>query len=75
MSRRVRVAAVLAAVLALSAVGCNRTSKASNPAITRINAETDCAQLQTEFDRAEQNGHTDYMTAADARMRSLGCYD
>jgi hypothetical protein len=46
-----------------------------NPAVERINSETDCSVLQGEFDTAEKNGHTDYMTAADKRMKSLGCYD
>jgi hypothetical protein len=76
MSRRVRVTAVVtAAALALSVSGCDRTSKKPNPTVERINAETDCGQLQTEFDTAERNGHTDYMQVADKRMRALGCYD
>jgi hypothetical protein len=46
----------------------------ANPVITRINSEVDCTALQGEFDTAEQNRHTDYMQAADARMRAVGCY-
>jgi hypothetical protein len=56
--------------------GCPDSSPPSNPAvISRINSETDCSELQGEFDRAEANHHTDYMQAADRRMRTIGCYD
>jgi hypothetical protein len=54
----------------------------------RIAAETDCAELQKEFDTAEANHDRDsgtgkttaaeidtsYMEVADARMRAVGCY-
>lgn len=52
----------------------------------RINAETDCAKLQAEFDDADTNHKravpgsdqavwsTSYMVAADARMKAIRCY-
>jgi hypothetical protein len=46
----------------------------ADPVITRINFETDCATLQGEFDRASGNRRVDWMRAADARMRAVGCY-
>jgi hypothetical protein len=42
--------------------------------VGRINTETDCAALQGEFDRAQTNRRTDWMQAADARMRAMECY-
>lgn len=53
-----------------------------------IAAETSCVELQAMFERAEANGAaarsrrnldlaevtTAYMTAADRRMRQIGCY-
>lgn len=53
----------------------------------RIAALTDCAELQSEFDRASANNGREeagstgfeitlsYMQAADDRMREVGCYD
>jgi hypothetical protein len=50
-------------------------SPTGNPAVfDRISVETDCVALQREFDIAESNHHTDYMVAADERMRADGCY-
>ena len=51
-----------------------------NPAVyARIEAETDCAVLQQEFDTAQSGPSTDwkvpYMEAADARLREVGCYE
>lgn len=51
-----------------------------NPAVyARIEGETDCAALQSEFDTAESGPPSDwkvpYMEAADARMREVGCYE
>jgi hypothetical protein len=49
----------------------------------RIEAMTDCNQLQAEFDLAERTHQrggecgpigTAYMEAADKRMREVGCY-
>lgn len=58
-----------------------------NPAVfERIEAESDCAKLQGEFDTAEANhksaepgspaalAATEYMKAADERMQEVGCY-
>lgn len=57
------------------------------PAVySRIASETNCSTLQAEFDRAAENNDTaepgsaeadwtlGYMTAADDRMRAVGCY-
>jgi len=51
-----------------------------NPAVyARIEAETDCAALQREFDTAEagpaREWKVPYMEGADARMREVGCYE
>jgi hypothetical protein len=52
----------------------------------RINSMTDCGDVQTQFDIAAENNDRatpgtdqhrqslDYMEAADARLRALGCY-
>jgi hypothetical protein len=69
----------LGLLLAIAVAGCGSSAseepRTGNPAVyDRINAETDCATLQGEFDIAERNHHTDYMQAADDRMRQLGCY-
>jgi hypothetical protein len=60
-----------------------------NPAVyQRINAMTDCAAIQVEFDTAEANHRRDldsgeldlavidtsHMSAADERMRAINCY-
>jgi hypothetical protein len=61
--------------------GCG--SEPGNPDVyARINAMTDCAELQREFDQADANRSlpTDddipiaYMKAADERMDEIGCY-
>jgi peptidyl-tRNA hydrolase len=67
----------------------NQESRPGNPKVyARIEAMTDCGQLQEQFDIAEANqfrdidrGRTDlaeastaYMQAADERMREVGCY-
>lgn len=59
-----------------------------NPEVyRRIGGMTDCAALQAEFDQADENRgnqpagseqaewSTNYMMAADDRMREVGCYD
>lgn len=60
------------------------TARPGNPQVyADIATETDCAELQASFDRAEathQRGGTwgpigtAYMGAADDRMREVGCY-
>lgn len=42
--------------------------------VDRINAMTDCGELQGQFDTAEANGNTEFMRVADARMQAVGCY-
>ena len=80
MPQRIRWAIAAAGLaLALATTGCGQpvasSERPTNPSvIERINTETDCAQLQVEFDRAETDHHANYMKAADARMRALGCY-
>lgn len=80
------VALTLAACVALS--GCNKSTpaKPGDPEVyKRIAATKDCAELQREFDTASANHDraatgvqretaTAYMTAADERMREVGCY-
>lgn len=80
------VALTLAACVALS--GCNKSApaKPGDPEVyKRIAATKDCAELQREFDTASANHDraatgvqretaTAYMTAADERMREVGCY-
>ena len=78
--------------LALVFAGCTATPAAAptpvgNPAVyERISNTTDCAELQAEFDTAE-NAHQraeagssaaeialSYMKAADTQMEKAGCY-
>lgn len=80
------VALTLAACVALS--GCNKSTpaKPGDPEVyKRIAATKDCAELQREFDTAsashdratnqtQREWTTGYMTAADERMREVGCY-
>lgn len=62
-------------LLAAALVGCGSEEPAGNDAVyDRINSTEDCATLQAEFDTADSNGKTDYMKAADERMREVGCY-
>jgi hypothetical protein len=84
-----KIAVVAAATaVALVASGCDAVdSKPGNPAVyDRIAAETDCDELQAEFDTAMDNHDRvaagseqaswslGYAKAADARMNELGCY-
>lgn len=61
----------------------------TNPAVAgvlaEINTDTSCSSLQTTFDRGDatqdrgfrlngENIGLEYMNAADARMREIGCY-
>ena len=64
------------------------TRPGSAAVYAEIAAETSCVSLQEMFDRAEANGKaarnrgnlplaiatTSYMSAADDRMRAIGCY-
>lgn len=60
-------------VLIVTLSGCG--SKEGNPDVyNRIASLTDCSELQREFDIADSNNQTDYMKAADERMREVGCY-
>ena len=76
--------------VALSLSGCTSTDEepVGNPAtFDRINGLTSCAFLQAEFDQFDiAHGDaapgsdnalaaTAYMTATDARMEAVGCYD
>ena len=77
--KRILVAAVAAAVLL---IGCSsdqppansNTNQTSDIVFDRINSLTDCDELQHQFDIADSNNQVDYMKAADARMRAVGCY-
>lgn len=80
-------------IIAIVLVSCANSSPAARPGSAAvyeaIEAETDCAELQTTFDRAWENweqakvrGDTaerewtrSYMAAADDRMQQVGCYD
>lgn len=78
-------------VVALLLAGCGGASQdAELPGnyAQVIESETDCAELQSVFDQAEQTGearreagdvdtarqYTAVMQAADAKMRQIGCY-
>ncbi|SNR33215.1 hypothetical protein [Blastococcus mobilis] len=81
---------VLTALAALTACGGSEDATEDRPGSVevyeRIEAATDCAALQTEFDTASANhdraeagseqaeAATAYMKAADERMRELDCY-
>jgi hypothetical protein len=41
----------------------------------RLLSMTDCSKLQDEFDIADENKNIGYMSAADQRMKEIGCYD
>lgn len=84
------IALVAAIIIIVSVGGCNKRPRPAdpprpgNPAVyQRIAAETDCKQLQTEFDNGETTSKQgaqwteigiSYMQAADKRMRQVGCY-
>ena len=80
------VALTLAACVALSGGNKSTPAKPGDPEVyKRIAATKDCAELQREFDTASANHDraatgvqretaTAYMTAADERMREVGCY-
>lgn len=83
MKQRLVIAGVVVAVglvgwLAWTQVSDSGSTGPAQPAVVsvvdRINSETDCAALQDEFDRAQTNKRTDWMRAADARMRAMECY-
>ena len=80
---RVLVLAVAMTIVAL-ALGCSSSGdRPGNPAVyDRISSMTDCAELQAEFNQADENRAlpTDddipitYMESAGARMSEIGCY-
>lgn len=83
----------LGVAAALAFAGCSEPARETqdrrgDPAVyQRINASTDCQQLQREFDIAMTNAEAhnpgdrqraislSYADAADARLRKIGCYD
>lgn len=83
---------IITAAALLALTGCAATPAAAPTTIgqpdvyQRISNTTDCAELQAEFDTAEQahqraqRGSTaaaiavSYMEAANTRMTELGCY-
>ena len=82
----IRALVVVVAMTAVAlALGCSSSGdRPGNPAVyDRISSMTDRAELQAEFDQADENRAlpTDddvpisYMEAADARMSEIGCYD
>lgn len=80
---------VVALAIAGAVVGCNNggTAPQRDDSVTQaINSSTDCAALQDMFDAYDEahgladaledkERFTDYMQAADARMREVGCYE
>jgi hypothetical protein len=88
MSATAKVALAVAMALVITFVFANINSDTgttpgpSNPApdsatkivLDRINSSSDCIELQRQFDIADSNNRVDYMEAADARMRLVGCY-
>lgn len=88
MTARVLTAAVLAAAVLVGCATSGPPKAAQQVVIDRLNASTDCAALQEEFDLAERNADaarargrldlaqagTYYMSVADDRMREIGCY-
>lgn len=82
------VVVIIAGIVIIgSAVGGGDSHKGSPAVYNRIKSLTDCAALQREFDTAEANHNrdltrgsslaeidTDYMKAADSRMKAVGCY-
>lgn len=81
MKQRLVIAGVVVAVGLVGWLAWTQVSDDGGPAqpgvvsvVDRINSEADCAALQGEFDRAQTNRRTDWMQAADARMRAMECY-
>ncbi len=67
------------AVVAMIVGGCGTTPDRNEPpsndiVLDRIASMSDCDDLQRQFDIADGNGRVDYMRAADARLKAVGCY-
>jgi hypothetical protein len=80
--KRTFTALALAGLIAGCGGSSEPTTRPGNPTVyQRIEQTTDCAKLQKEFDTASANhdrtgdpASTEYMAAADDRMREVGCY-
>lgn len=89
MTTRVTLSVVLTAAVLAGCAPSGPPEAVQQEVIDRLNASTDCAALQAEFDLAERNADavrtrgrldlakagTYYMSVADDRMREVGCYD